>query len=86
MNMTADECAHVILRLATEEGHGNGDVVEAMQFAAPAKGEASDVQVRTVPYGALMPLVDLEGEFSGKNILVTEEELSARLRTKGMRP
>lgn len=86
MNMTAAECAHIMLRLVTEEQYGNGDIVEGMQFATPARGEPSDVRVRAVPYQALMPPVDLEGEFSGKNILVREEELWEQLRTKGMRP
>lgn len=86
MNMTAAECACIMLRLVTEERYGHGEVVEGMQFATPAMGEPSDVRVRTVPYQALMPPVDLQGEFSGKNILVREEELWEQLRTKGMRP
>lgn len=99
MNMTSTECAQIMFRLVTEEGYGNGDVVEGMQFAAavPQTGELesgsennnnnnkSDVRVRTVPYAALMPPIDLQGEFSGKNILVREEELWEQLKTKGMR-
>lgn len=84
MNMTPTECAQIMLRLATEEQYGNGDVVEGMQFAP--HGSKSDVRARTVPYQALMPPIDMEGDFSGKNILVSEKELWEQLKEKGMRP
>lgn len=83
MNMTAEECARIMLRLVTEEQYGNGDVVEGMQFAA--HGQPSDVRVRTIPYRALLPPINMEGEFSGKNILVEEEKLWEKLKTKGFR-
>ncbi|KAJ0123866.1 hypothetical protein J7T55_012337 [Diaporthe amygdali] len=84
MNMTAEECAQIMLRLVTEEKYGNGDVVEGMQFAA--HGQPSDVRVRTIPYQALLPPINMEGDFSGKNILVEEEKLYEKLKTKGMKP
>ncbi|KAI7773950.1 hypothetical protein LA080_009615 [Diaporthe eres] len=83
MNMTAEECAQIMLRIVTEEQYGNGDVVEGMQFAA--HGQPSDVRVRTIPYQTLLPPIDMEAEFSGKNILVEEEKLWERLKTKGFR-
>ncbi|KAF3767175.1 putative short chain dehydrogenase/ reductase [Cryphonectria parasitica EP155] len=69
MNMTATECAEIMLRLVTEEQYGNGEVVEGMQFAESGSGK-SDVRTRTVP---------------GKNILAEEEKLWEQLKTKGMR-
>lgn len=84
MNMTSEECAQIMLRLVTEEGYGNGDVVEGMQFGA--QGQPSDVRVRTIPYNLLLPPINMEGEFSGKNILVEEEKLWEKLKVKGMRP
>lgn len=83
MNMTAEECAQIMLRLVTEEQYGNGDVVEGMQFAE--QGQPSDVRVRTIPYQALLPPINMEGEFSGKNILVEEEKLWEKLKVSGMR-
>lgn len=83
MNMTAEECARIMLRLVTEEGYGNGDVVEGMQFAA--HGQPSDVRVRTIPYQSLLPPINMEGEFSGKNILAEEEKLWEKLKVSGMR-
>lgn len=83
MNMTATECAQIMLRLVTEEEYGNGDVVEGMQFAE--HGKPSDVQARTIPYQALLPPLNFEGDFSGKNILAMEEGLWEKLKTKGMR-
>ncbi|KAK6086104.1 nad-dependent 15-hydroxyprostaglandin dehydrogenase [Seiridium cupressi] len=82
MNMTATECAEVMLRMVTEEEYGNGDVVEAMQFG---KGK-SDVRVRKIPYHNLRADIDFNGEFSGKNIMAEEEKLYEQLKTKGMRP
>lgn len=84
MNMTAEECAQIMLRLVTEERYGNGDVVEGMQFAP--HGQPSDVRVRTIPYNLLLPPIDMEGDFSGKNILVEEEKLWEKLKVKGLRP
>lgn len=83
MNMSAEECAQIMLRLVTEEKYGNGDVVEGMQFAA--QGQPSDVRVRTIPYTALLPPINMEGDFSGKNILVEEEKLWEKLKVSGMR-
>ncbi|RFU27483.1 hypothetical protein B7463_g8844, partial [Scytalidium lignicola] len=83
MNMTLTECAEVMLRVVTEPQYGDGQVVEAMQFGTK---EISDVKVRTVPYQTLMPAIDLNGTFSGKNIFVEEENLWDQLKTKGMRP
>lgn len=83
MNMSAEECAQIMLRLVTEEQYGNGDVVEGMQFAP--HGQPSDVRVRTIPYQTLMPPINMEGDFSGKNILVEEEKLWEQLKTKGFR-
>ncbi|KAK9420921.1 hypothetical protein SUNI508_01012 [Seiridium unicorne] len=82
MNMTATECAEVMLRMVTEKDYGNGDVVEAMQFG---KGK-SDVRVRKIPYHNLRADIDFNGEFSGKNIMAEEEKLYEQLKTKGMRP
>ncbi|KAH8657949.1 short chain dehydrogenase reductase [Xylariales sp. PMI_506] len=82
MNMTATECAEVMLRIVSEEEFGNGDVVEAMQFGK----EKSDVKVRKVPFHLLLPPVDFANEFSGKNIMAEEEKLYEQLKTKGMRP
>jgi NAD(P)-dependent dehydrogenase (short-subunit alcohol dehydrogenase family) len=81
MNMTATECAQVMLRQATEEDFGNGEVVEAMQFGK----ETSDVRVRKVPFQSLLPSIDFNGEFSGKNIMAEEEKLYEKLETSGMR-
>lgn len=82
MNMSSVECAEVMLRMATEEEYGNGDVVEAMQFGK----EKSDVRVRKIPFHTLLPEMDFNGEFSGKNIMAEEEKLYEQLKTKGMRP
>lgn len=83
MNMTAEECAQIMLRLVTEEQYGNGDVVEGMQFGA--HGAPSDVRVRTIPYQALLPPINMEGDFSGKNILLEEEKLWEKLKVNGLR-
>ncbi|KAJ9143418.1 Short chain dehydrogenase [Pleurostoma richardsiae] len=83
MNMTATECAEVMLRIVTQPEYGDGNVVEAMQFGTKEK---SDVRVRIVPYHNLLPDINMEGDFSGKNILVEEEKLWEQLKTKGMRP
>ncbi|POS71063.1 hypothetical protein DHEL01_v210541 [Diaporthe helianthi] len=83
MNMTSEECAQIMLRVVTEEQYGNGDVVEGMQFAE--QGKPSDVRVRTVPYQALLPPINIEGEFSGKNILVEDEKLWEKLKVSGLR-
>lgn len=83
MNMTAEECAQIMLRLVTEEKYGNGDVVEGMQFAD--QGKPTDVRERTIPYQLLLPPINMEGEFSGKNILVEEEKVWEKLKTKGLR-
>lgn len=69
MNMSATECAEVMLRIVTDAAYGDGQVVEAMQFGSKEK---SDVRVRVVPYQSLLPDIDFEGDFSGKNILVEE--------------
>ncbi|KAJ9214281.1 hypothetical protein DTO166G4_4126 [Paecilomyces variotii] len=83
MNMTATECAEVMLRIVTETQYGDGNVVEAMQFGTKEK---SEVRVRNVPYQLLLPEIDFSGEFSGKNILAEEEKLWKRLETNGMGP
>ncbi|KAH8816995.1 hypothetical protein F5884DRAFT_721818 [Xylogone sp. PMI_703] len=83
MNMTATECAEVMVRVVTEPQYGDGNVVEAMQFGMKEK---SDVRVRVVPFQALLPNIDPNGDFSGKNILVEEEKLWEQLKTKGMKP
>lgn len=83
MNMTSTECAEVMLRLVTEAEFGDGNVVEAMQFGTK---ENPDVRIRVVPYHNLAPNINVEGEFSGKNILVEEEKQWEQLKTKGMRP
>ncbi|KAF4851089.1 putative oxidoreductase [Colletotrichum siamense] len=80
MNMSATECAEVMLRIVTEAAYGDGQVVEAMQFGSKEK---SDVRVRVVPYQSLLPNIDFEGDFSGKNILVEEEKLWEKLKTEG---
>lgn len=82
MNMTATECAEVMLRVVTDAQYGDGNVVEAMQFGAKEK---SDVRVRNVPYQSLLPAIDFSGDFAGKNIMVEEEKLWEQLKTKGMR-
>ncbi|KAK2754912.1 nad-dependent 15-hydroxyprostaglandin dehydrogenase [Colletotrichum kahawae] len=82
MNMTATECAEVMLRIVTDAAYGDGQVVEAMQFGTKEK---SDVRVRVVPYQSLLPDIDFEGDFSGKNILVEEEKLWEKLKTEGVR-
>ncbi|KAF0317583.1 putative oxidoreductase [Colletotrichum sp. SAR11_59] len=82
MNMSATECAEVMLRIVTDAGYGDGQVVEAMQFGSKEK---SDVRVRVVPYQSLLPDIDFEGDFSGKNILVEEEKLWEKLKTEGVR-
>ncbi|KAL1864519.1 hypothetical protein Plec18167_009717 [Paecilomyces lecythidis] len=83
MNMTATECAEVMLRIVTEAQYGDGNVVEAMQFGSKQK---SEVRVRNVPYQLLLPEIDFNGDFAGKNILAEEEKLWEKLKTKGMRP
>ncbi|KAI8175913.1 putative oxidoreductase [Colletotrichum sp. SAR 10_75] len=82
MNMSATECAEVMLRIVTDATYGDGQVVEAMQFGSKEK---SDVRVRVVPYQSLLPDIDFEGDFSGKNILVEEEKLWEKLKTEGVR-
>ncbi|KAF5527377.1 Diacetyl reductase [Colletotrichum aenigma] len=82
MNMSAKECAEVMLRIVTDAAYGDGQVVEAMQFGSK---ETSDVRVRVVPYQSLLPDIDFEGDFSGKNILVEEEKLWQKLKTEGVR-
>ncbi|KAI8152219.1 hypothetical protein K4K49_010446 [Colletotrichum sp. SAR 10_70] len=82
MNMSATECAEVMLRIVTDAAYGDGQVVEAMQFGTKEK---SDVRVRVVPYQSLLPDIDFEGDFSGKNILVEEEKLWEKLKTEGVR-
>ncbi|KAI8314627.1 putative oxidoreductase [Colletotrichum sp. SAR11_240] len=82
MNMSATECAEVMLRIVTDAAYGDGQVVEAMQFGSKEK---SDVRVRVVPYQSLLPDIDFEGDFSGKNILVEEEKLWEKLKTEGVR-
>ncbi|KAF4826191.1 Diacetyl reductase [Colletotrichum tropicale] len=82
MNMSATECAEVMLRIVTDAAYGDGQVVEAMQFG---NKEKSDVRVRVVPYQSLLPDIDFEGDFSGKNILVEEEKLWEKLKTEGVR-
>ncbi|KAF4898246.1 L-rhamnose 1-dehydrogenase [Colletotrichum fructicola] len=82
MNMSATECAEVMLRIVTDAAYGDGQVVEAMQFGSK---ERSDVRVRVVPYQSLLPDIDFEGDFSGKNILVEEEKLWQKLKTEGVR-
>ncbi|KAI1493358.1 hypothetical protein F5X96DRAFT_226045 [Biscogniauxia mediterranea] len=82
MNMTSAECAEVMMRLITAAEYGNGEVVEGMQFGTKEK---SDVRTRVVQYSALMPPIDVNGDFSGKNILAVEEQLWEKLKTKGMR-
>ncbi|KAF4900680.1 L-rhamnose 1-dehydrogenase [Colletotrichum viniferum] len=82
MNMSATECAEVMLRIVTDAAYGDGQVVEAMQFGSKEK---SDVRVRVVPYQSLLPDIDFEGDFSGKNILVEEENLWEKLKTEGVR-
>ncbi|KAJ3953430.1 hypothetical protein N0V92_010104 [Colletotrichum tropicale] len=82
MNMSATECAEVMLRIVTDAGYGDGQVVEAMQFGTKEK---SDVRVRVVPYQSLLPNIDFEGDFSGKNILVEEEKLWEKLKAEGVR-
>ncbi|KAF4874570.1 putative oxidoreductase [Colletotrichum siamense] len=82
MNMSATECAEVMLRIVTDAAYGNGQVVEAMQFGSKEK---SDVRVRVVPYQSLLPNIDFEGDFSGKNILVEEEKLWEKLKAEGVR-
>ncbi|KAF5516051.1 putative oxidoreductase [Colletotrichum siamense] len=82
MNMSAKECAEVMLRIVTDAAYGDGQVVEAMQFGSKEK---SDVRVRVVPYQSLLPDIDFEGDFSGKNILVEEEKLWQKLKTEGVR-
>ncbi|KAF6826974.1 nad-dependent 15-hydroxyprostaglandin dehydrogenase [Colletotrichum plurivorum] len=83
MTMTPAECAEFMMDVATGAEFGNGQVVEAIQFGTKEK---SDVRVRVVPFLSLMPDIDLNGDFSGKNILVEEEKLWTQLKTKGMRP
>ncbi|KAK3934132.1 short chain dehydrogenase [Diplogelasinospora grovesii] len=83
MNMTATECAEIMLRLVTEPEFGDGQVVEGMQFGTKEK---SDVRVRVIPYNLLLPPIDFKGEFSGKNILAEEEKLWTKLQSKGMQP
>ncbi|KAI8222235.1 putative oxidoreductase [Colletotrichum sp. SAR 10_86] len=82
MNMSATECAEVMLRIVTDATYGDGQVVEAMQFGSKEK---SDVRVRVVPYQSLLPNIDFEGDFSGKNILVEEEKLWEKLKAEGVR-
>ncbi|KAI8200544.1 putative oxidoreductase [Colletotrichum sp. SAR 10_76] len=82
MNMSAKECAEVMLRIVTDAAYGDGQVVEAMQFGSKEK---SDVRVRVVPYQSLLPNIDFEGDFSGKNILVEEEKLWEKLKAEGVR-
>ncbi|KAH9243393.1 hypothetical protein K456DRAFT_1716968 [Colletotrichum gloeosporioides 23] len=82
MNMSATECAEVMLRIVTDAAYGDGKVVEAMQFGSKEK---SDVRVRVVPYQSLLPDIDFEGDFSGKNILVEEEKLWQKLKTEGVK-
>ncbi|KAH7134415.1 hypothetical protein EDB81DRAFT_949731 [Dactylonectria macrodidyma] len=81
MNMTATECAKVMLSIVTEAQYGDGQIVEAMQFGTTT----SDVRVRVVPYQKLLPDLDFSGDFSGKNILVEEEKLWKQLETSGVR-
>lgn len=83
MNMTPAECAEFMMRVVTAAEYGDGNIIEAMQFG---NKEKSDVRVRVVPFLSLMPDIDLNGDFSGKNILVEEEKLWEQLKTKGMRP
>ncbi|KAF6820607.1 nad-dependent 15-hydroxyprostaglandin dehydrogenase [Colletotrichum musicola] len=83
MTMTPAECAEFMMRVATGADYGDGQVVEAMQFGTKEK---SDVRVRVVPFLSLMPDIDLNGDFSGKNILVEEEKLWTQLKTKGLGP
>lgn len=83
MNMTSTECAAVMMSLVQDAEYGNGQIVEGMQFGTKEK---TDVRVRIIPYQSLLPPVDFDGEFSGKNILVEEEKLWTQLKTKGMRP
>lgn len=84
MNMSAAECARVMRDLVTHARYGDGNVVEAMQVAQ--RGQPSDVQTREVPFEALRPPIDFEGDFSGRNILVQEELFWDRLAARGMRP
>ncbi|KAF6805427.1 nad-dependent 15-hydroxyprostaglandin dehydrogenase [Colletotrichum sojae] len=83
MTMTPGECAEFMMDVATGAEYGDGQIVEAMQFGTTEK---SDVRVRVAPFLSLMPDIDLNGDFSGKNILVEEEKLWTQLKTKGMRP
>lgn len=81
MNLTATECAEVMLRIVTEAEYGDGSVVEAIQFGSKAQ---SDVKVRLVPYMSLLSPLDFSGDFSGKNIIVEEEKLWEKLKINGM--
>ncbi|EFX06090.1 hypothetical protein CMQ_4159 [Grosmannia clavigera kw1407] len=82
MNMTSTECAEAMLRIVTEAEFGDGNVVEAMHFGTKEK---PDVRIRVVPYQKLAPDINVEGEFSGRNILIEEEKQWEQLTTKGMR-
>lgn len=82
MNMSSAECAALMMRLVTDAEYGDGTVLEGMQFGTKEK---SDVRSRVVPYHTLMPPFDVEGDFSGKNIMVVEEKLWEQIGTKGMR-
>ncbi|CAJ2500443.1 Uu.00g032960.m01.CDS01 [Anthostomella pinea] len=83
MNMASTECAEVMFSIVTNAQYGDGQVVEEMQFGTK---EIPDVKVRVVPYGTLLPPIDPSGDFSGKNIMIEEEKVWEKLKTKGMRP
>lgn len=84
-SMTPAEAATAMVSVATAAEYGDGSVVEAMQFGAGGEGQASDVRLRAVPYQGLLPPIDPSGEFSGKNIMVQEEKLWAKLQASGMK-
>ena len=83
LSMTPAEAARAMAQVVGAAEYGDGSVVEAMQFGTK---EVSDVRVRAVPYQSLLPPVDIAGDFSGKNIMVQEEKLWAKLQASGMKP
>ncbi|KAM0816307.1 hypothetical protein AB5N19_02109 [Seiridium cardinale] len=84
-------CPSVTYTPATQLDHCKSKIQDFdMNMTATECGKVllrkSGARVRKIPYRNLLPDIDFNGEFSGKNIMAEEEKLYEQLKTKGMKP